>query len=170
MKQVGISAEIRVAPVNEKEIQTDDPMAKVKKLAVMKSTAVPINDEREIIIAADTVVCYQNQIFEKPVDPREAYDMLYTLSGRKHEVYTGVCFRSTNNEKNFVEKTVVEFWPISKEEITRYVRTEEPYDKAGGYGIQSVGAIFVKRIIGDYYNVVGLPISRVIQELQSFPI
>ncbi|HLT56327.1 MAG TPA: Maf family protein, partial [Bacillota bacterium] len=99
-----------------------------------------------------------------------AFEMISSLSGNIHEVYTGVCIRSENREKVFAERTKVEFWPLKKEEIEAYIATEEPYDKAGAYGIQHYGAIFVKQIIGDYFNVVGLPVSRVVRELKQFGI
>ncbi len=94
--------------------------------------------------------------------------MISRLSGSIHEVFTGVMIRSTEESKIFVERTMVEFWPLKEDEIDWYLSTDEPYDKAGAYGIQSIGAMFVKQIIGDYYNVVGLPISRVVRELREF--
>lgn len=96
--------------------------------------------------------------------------MIYSLSGQIHDVYTGVMIRTASHEKIFVEQTQVEFWPLTKEKIKTYVATDDPYDKAGAYGIQSLGAKFVKQIAGDYYNVVGLPISRVLQEIEKLNI
>ncbi len=168
LQQVGIDFSLRVAPVDEKRITTLDPIEKVRQLALLKGRNVSLENDEEIIISADTVVSYENKVFEKPATEKEAYEMIRSLSGTIHEVYTGVAMRSKEQEKVFVEKTVVEFWPIAKTEIERYVQTNEPYDKAGAYGIQSIGATFVKRINGDYYNVVGLPISRVVRELQEF--
>ena len=96
--------------------------------------------------------------------------MISALSGNEHEVFTGVLIRSFDDEVAFVERTVVEFWPLSDQEIEGYVSTDEPYDKAGAYGIQSIGAMFVKKINGDYYNVVGLPISQVVRKLRNFSV
>lgn len=135
-------------------------------MARLKGDRLPIERD-EIIVAADTTVAYNNQIFDKPKDEAEAYDMISLLSGTRHDVYTGVYLRSHHKTITFVEKTIVEFWPLEEADIKRYVQTSEPYDKAGGYGIQSVGALFVKQTIGDYYNVVGLPLSRVVRELKK---
>lgn len=168
LRQVGIHFSLRIAEVNEKQITTKDAVEKVRQLALLKGRNVSIKNDDEIILSADTVVSYENQIFEKPETEQAAYEMIRTLSGTTHEVYTGFALRSIKHEKVFVEKTIVEFWPLKDEDIKRYVLTDEPYDKAGAYGIQSYGAIFVKGITGDYYNVVGLPISRVVRELNAF--
>lgn len=168
MRQVGIDFSLRVSEVNEHEIKSKDPVEKVEELALLKGRSVSFKADSEIILSADTIVSYGNRIFEKPTTEKEAYEMICALSGKTHEVYTGVAIRSRKHEKIFVEKTTVEFWPMNELEIKQYVQTNEPYDKAGAYGIQSTGALFVKRIIGDYYNVVGLPISRVARELKEF--
>ncbi|WP_188206989.1 Maf family protein [Alkalibacillus aidingensis] len=163
LKQVKIPFDIRKPNVDESQIKTDDPEEKVKQLAILKGENVPFHHSNEVILSADTVVSYNQKIFEKPSDKEEAYRMISQLSGDTHEVFTGVMIRSQDNEITFVEKTQVEFWPLSQEEIKWYITTNDPYDKAGAYGIQSIGAMFVKQIIGDYYNVVGLPISRVLR-------
>lgn len=168
LRQVGIDFSIRLSEVDETKITIDDPVERVETLALLKGRNVSFKFNGEIILSADTIVSYNNRTFEKPTTEKEAYEMISTLSGNTHEVYTGVAIRSKKYEKVFVEKTTVEFWPINEEEIRQYIQTKEPYDKAGAYGIQSSGALFVKRIIGDYYNVVGLPISRVARELKEF--
>lgn len=165
LQQVGIAFTIRPSHVDESAVTTSDPADKVQQLAQLKAESLHIAHD-ELIIAADTTVAYGSQIFDKPSTKQEAYDMISLLSGTTHDVYTGVCLRSVQQSITFVEKTVVEFWPLDKADIERYVETDEPYDKAGGYGIQSVGALFVKQTIGDYYNVVGLPLSRVVRELK----
>ncbi|MDQ0351594.1 septum formation protein [Alkalibacillus filiformis] len=159
---------IRKPDVDESQIETNDPVEKVKQLAVLKGRNVPIYRDDEIILSADTVVSYQNSIFEKPKDRHEAYNMIKALSDDTHEVYTGFMLRSKDEEVVHVEKTEVQFWPLTEEEIEQYIDTNDPYDKAGSYGIQSLGALFVKQIIGDYYNVVGLPISRVMKVYKEF--
>src|SRR5699024_1932995 len=103
-----------------------------------------------------------------PANKDEAYQMISSLSGNIHEVFTGVMIRSDDHEEVFVTETKVEFWPLSDQTIEWYIHTDDPYDKAGAYGVQRLGSIFVRQIIGDYYNVVGLPLSRVVRELQSF--
>ncbi|MGP4039798.1 Maf family protein [Gracilibacillus sp. D59] len=170
LQQVHIPFTIRKPDVDETQITVTDPAEKVKQLAMLKGSHVPIQNKDEVILSADTVVSFQQNIFEKPVAKQAAYKMIEAMSGNKHEVYTGVMLRSSDKEMVFVERTIVEFWPLTEEEIISYVESDEPYDKAGGYGIQSVGAIFVKGITGDYYNVVGLPISRVVRELSEFKI
>lgn len=156
---------IRTANIDESDIVTQDPEAKVAQLAKLKGEHIN-RKPHEIILAADTVVAYQGEIFEKPTSKADAYRMLSTLSGNTHQVFTGVYLRSDKTEKTFVTETKVEFWQLTEKEINDYLKTDEAYDKAGAYGIQSLGALFVKRIIGDYYNVVGLPISRVVRELK----
>ncbi|WP_174614575.1 Maf family protein [Virgibacillus ihumii] len=167
LQQINIPFTIRKQNADESVIQTGDPYEKVKQLALLKGRNVQIVSEKEIILSADTVVSFQNRIFEKPADEEEAFKMLSTMSGEMHEVYTGVMFRTQKTERVFVEKTSVEFWPLSDEEIKQYIATGDPFDKAGAYGIQSEGAVLVKGITGDYYNVVGLPVSRVVRELEQ---
>ncbi|MFC4402619.1 Maf family protein [Gracilibacillus xinjiangensis] len=170
LRQVRIPFTLRVPNLDESQIITNDPYEKVEQLAMLKGRHVSIEKENEVILSADTVVAFQNKIFEKPKSKQEAKEVITALSGEVHHVYTGVMIRSEKAEEIFVEKTEVEFWPLLNEEIDSYVSSEEPYDKAGAYGIQSIGAMFVKRITGDYYNVVGLPVSRVMRELYSFSV
>ncbi|WP_099159611.1 Maf family protein [Virgibacillus ndiopensis] len=168
LKQINIPFIVRKQDVDESLIQTDSPLEKVKELALLKGRNAEIMNDDEVIIAADTVVSYENQIFEKPKNKQDAFNMLSTLNGNVHEVYTGVMIRTNNDERVFIEKTLVEFWALSHDEIESYISTQDPFDKAGAYGIQTKGAILVKKITGDYYNVVGLPISRVVRELRNF--
>lgn len=170
LNQVKIPFTIRKPDVDESQIKSSDPVEKVKQLALLKGKNVPLHCEDEVILSADTVVSFHQTIFGKPKDSQEAAQMITAFSGNVHEVFTGVMIRSHDDEIVFVERTKVEFWPLSKEEIDWYVATNEPYDKAGAYGIQSLGAMFVKQIIGDYYTVMGLPISRVIRELRRFSV
>lgn len=170
LKQVQIPFIVQAANIDESQISTDDPVKKVKELAMLKGRSISIKKKDEVILAADTVVSYNGKIFEKPKNKEEAFDMISALSGNEHEVFTGVLIRSFDDEVAFVERTIVEFWPLSDQEIEGYVSTDEPYDKAGAYGIQSIGAMFVKKINGDYYNVVGLPISQVVRKLRNFSV
>lgn len=170
LKQVNIPFSINSPNVDESQITSNHPIEKVKQLAELKGKNVPINQPDEIILAADTVVSYNKKIFEKPHNKEEAYQMISSLSNEEHDVFTGVMIRSLKKEIIFVERTEVQFWPLTDIEIEWYVSTKEPYDKAGGYGIQSLGGMLVKQIKGDYYNVVGLPISRVVRELRAFSI
>ena len=125
-----------------------------------------------LVIGADTIVAFGDEILGKPKDVEHAKAMLRKLSGNTHQVYTGVTIvimdtQGRCGEKSFVERTEVTMYPMSEEEINRYVESGEPMDKAGSYGIQGKGAIHIKEIHGDYNNVVGLPIARLYQELES---
>jgi len=170
LKQVNIPFSIRKPDVDESQITASEPRERVKLLAELKSNATPLLNEDEVILSADTVVSFDNEILEKPKDKVDALRMLSLLSGSTHEVFTGVTIRSADREITFAKKTEVEFWPLSSSEMDRYIATGEPDDKAGAYGIQGIGAIFVRKITGDYYNVVGLPVSRIIRELREFSI
>ncbi|MGM8214809.1 Maf family protein [Bacillaceae bacterium W0354] len=170
LKQVNIPFTIRKPEVDESQIITENPVEKVTQLALLKGRTVPIEHEREVILASDTVVAFNHKIYEKPKTKQDAYEMISSLSGTTHDVLTGVMIRSEEDETVFVEKTEVEFWPLTEDEIMWYVSTNDPYDKAGGYGIQSLGSMLVKQIIGDYFTVMGLPISRVVRELRHFSI
>ena len=122
----------------------------------------------ETVVAADTVVVIDGLILGKPRDKEDAAAMLRRLSGREHFVYTGVCVIFPDGSmSSFAEETVVEFLQLTEQEIADYIATDEPMDKAGAYGIQGKGALLVKRISGDYYNVMGLPIARLNREIQA---
>ena len=129
-----------------------------------------LNGKRQpelLVIGADTVVCCEGKILGKPHSREAAADMLAALQGRSHEVYTGVTLYSQSETVTFFECTQVEFYPMTEVEISEYIDSKEPMDKAGAYGIQGLGARFVKGIRGDYNNVVGLPVGRLYQELKS---
>lgn len=175
LERTGISFEIIPSSVNEKITKTE-PSDVVMELAQQKAedvfhfltTDTSYTDDL-IVIGADTIVVYQNEILGKPSDKSEAYDMLSMLSDRTHQVYTGVCLiirqNGHTNSRTFFEKTDVTFYPIYKEDLRRYVESGDSLDKAGAYGIQGDFAIHVKEINGDYNNVVGLPIGHLYQEL-----
>lgn len=149
------------SPEDKKTATTPDEvvceLAKSKGLNVISK----INYEA-IVISADTIVAVDNQILGKPACEEEARKMLTMLSDRTHEVFTGVFVADSKSGKkiSFYEKTEVKFKKLTEEEISEYIKTGEPMDKAGGYGIQNLGALFVEKINGDYFNVVGLPIFR----------
>lgn len=137
-------------------------------LAVKKAVSVSKNHSRSLVIGCDTIVVCEGRIFGKPKDQEDARNMLSILSGRTHTVYTGVCFCFNGKTYSFTEETDVRFYPLTEENISRYIETGEPFDKAGAYGIQGFGSMFVKGIFGDYFNVVGLPVSRIAQEIKTF--
>lgn len=138
----------------------------VMELAERKAKAVFSQHSSAFVIGADTIVVANNAILGKPKDRQEAVAMLKTLSGQQHEVYTGVAILSQNATTRFFERTEVLFWELTDAEIEAYVQTGEPLDKAGAYGIQDFGSMLVKKINGDYFSVVGLPVSRTIRELR----
>ncbi|MEQ2944878.1 Maf family protein [Anaerostipes hadrus] len=156
-----------VMPSDAQEITTKTaPNEVVIELASIKAKDIYKKSEKQsMIVGADTVVAYQGQILGKPTDKADAKRMLTMLSGQTHEVYTGVCVIEDGKTKTFYEETKVTFYEISDEQINHYIKTGEPMDKAGSYGIQGKAAVFIKGIEGDYYNVVGFPIARFLQEI-----
>ena len=159
--------EFDVMPSDAQEITTKTaPNEVVMELASIKAKDIYKKSEKQsMIVGADTVVAYQGQILGKPTDEADAKRMLTMLSGQTHEVYTGVCVIEDGKTKTFYEETKVTFYEISDEQIDYYIKTGEPMDKAGSYGIQGKAAVFIKGIEVDYYNVVGFPIARFLQEI-----
>ncbi|MBS4199814.1 septum formation inhibitor Maf [Bacillus sp. FJAT-49732] len=141
------------------------PSEFVKTLALRKVKVAIEHYPHAVIIGADTVVVSDDIILGKPKNMTEAKHMLKQLSGRIHSVYTGVAIKDKNKTEAFYEKTDVEFWELTETDIDQYIMSGEPFDKAGAYGIQGLGALLVKSINGDYYSVVGLPISRLYRAL-----
>ncbi len=140
----------------------------VEFLARQKSNSFEIKND-ELIISADTIVCVENKVLGKPTNENEAKKMLLLLSGKTHQVFTGVCLRTTEKESVFSVASSVTFSHLSKEEIEYYVKNFHPLDKAGAYGIQEwIGFIGIQSISGSYWNVMGLPLQRLYQELKKF--
>lgn len=137
-------------------------------LAKLKACDVSVGYEKCLVIGCDTSVVIDGKILNKPRSTNDARTMMQLLSGRKHKVITGCCLCYMGKTKSFSETTEVEFYPLTEKEIEDYINTTEPYDKAGGYGIQNKASLFIKGIKGDYYNVVGLPISRLKREIDEF--
>ena len=171
LSQIGIQFRTCVSKKDEKVLR-QQPIDVVKDLSYTKARDVFERGNRDaIVIGADTIVVYDEKILGKPKNEKEAYDMIHMLQGEVHKVYTGVSIIWHDNEKthisSFYAETEVELYHMSEEEIRAYVSTEEPYDKAGGYAIQGYFARYIKQIKGDYNNVVGLPIGRLYQILNS---
>ncbi|WAA10242.1 Maf family protein [Fervidibacillus albus] len=158
--------DIMNAEVDER-ISTRSPEEMVKELAWKKANTIAKQYPNSYIIGADTVVSMEDRILGKPKNGREAKNMLSLLSGNTHTVYTGTAILHESRREIFVEKVEVTFWPLSEAEIDLYIQSKEPFDKAGGYGIQGYGSLFVKEIKGDYYSVVGLPIGKVYRALRK---
>lgn len=142
-----------------------EDLAKGKALVVAKKINNP-----SIIIGVDTVVYYNNEILGKPKNYDDAYSMLSKLSGNTHKVYSGVCIYNAEKDKidSFVCETKVKFSKLSKNQIDNYIKSNEPMDKAGAYGIQGLGGVFVEKIDGCYYNVMGLPLNKLNTFLCSY--
>ena len=136
-------------------------------IALNKALKVQEEYKNDLIIAADTIVEINHKILGKPQNQQEAYEMLKNLSNQTHQVITGVCILFKNKKIVFHAITKVTFYKLSEEQISRYIETKSPFDKAGGYGIQDSGALFVKKINGCYYNVMGLPIALLNKKLSK---
>lgn len=168
LRQIGVPHTVRPADVLEEAPYPMSSEDYVMYLSQKKARAVA--QPGEVILAADTVVSLDHRILEKPADRTAALEMLRLLSGRTHEVVTGVTILMDEREETFTVTTKVRFCTIPESWMLSYVATDEPYDKAGGYGIQGIGGLFVEAIDGDYYNVVGLPINPISRRLDTLGI
>ncbi len=162
---MGLAPVVIPALIDEQSIPWSDPEQYVRDLALKKAMAVSAQHPDYFVIGADTIVLCDNTVLGKPASKEQAVEMLNTLSGRMHSVHTGIAVIQDSN--NLVAqqsvKTDVYFKPLTRDEINWYAGTNEPYDKAGAYGIQGKGAFMVKRIKGSYSNVVGLPVCELFQ-------
>lgn len=166
LENLRLSFAISSSDVDESFAPELSPEEVVMELAERKARAVFEENRDSFVIGSDTIVVANNQILGKPADEAEAVRMLKMLSGKKHDVYTGVCIMSPISSSRFFEKTEVWFWELTDDELRSYVKSGEPLDKAGAYGIQQLGSMLVKKINGDYFAVVGLPVARTVRELQ----
>lgn len=170
----GIAFTVYVTDADETVSEDMAPNELVAELSYRKaqSAAQAFLGEEVLVVAADTVVALDNEIFGKPVDEADARRMLQLLSGKAHSVFTGVTLACVAKEKVAYQKKVCEtkvyFYPITEEEIAAYINTGEPFDKAGSYAIQGIASKFVKKIEGDFDNVVGLPVFAILEELQEY--
>ena len=177
LAKAGISFTVIPAAGEEKRT-SENPGEAVQQLARDKAEWVAQSlaecEEGTLVIGSDTIVVFENRILGKPKDRRDAAETLEKLQGNTHQVYTGVTVLERKAgkwvEHTFFESTDVTFYPVSREEIQDYIATGEPMDKAGSYGIQGLFGIYVKGICGDYNNVVGLPVGRLIYELKKMKI
>ena len=167
MTLAGFRFDVICADIDEIVPEKALPQEVVMSLALQKAQAVAKDHRKSAVVGSDTVVALDGKILGKPRSEKEAVEMLRSLSGRIHKVYTGVAIICGEKVTSFFEETEVEFYTLTDQEILDYVATGEPMDKAGAYGIQGRGAVLVKRINGDYFNVMGLPISKVYRELKD---
>ena len=168
LKELGLKFEVRVNTIDETYPKNLKPREVAKYLAKKKADVFSLNDD-ELVITADTTVIINNTILGKPKDEKEAMEILRKLSDNTHHVNTGVCLKTKNEQITFSEYTEVTFKKLSEEEIKNYIYKYKPLDKAGAYGIQEwIGMIGIKSIQGDYYNVVGMPLQSLWNELKKF--
>lgn len=170
LRQIGLKFKQVSVDLHEEILDGEHPVQTVKRLAVHKLDAALLVIKKGIVITADTIVVLEHEIIGKPVNKKDAGAILSKLSGRTHYVYTGYALYNTATKKRIVdyEKSAVTFRVISGKEIIDYIATGSPMDKAGAYGIQDdFGAVFVKKINGCYYNVVGLPLSKFYSSLKK---
>ncbi len=175
MQKLDTDFAVEVSEVDETVPEGTEPEAVPEYLSGLKAEAVyrlhP--DEETVVVGADTIVLCGGVIYGKPADEKAAFDMLKSLGGRTHQVITGVTIISGRGETadriSFSSVSEVEFYELSDSEIREYIATGEPMDKAGAYGIQDHGALIVRRINGDYYSVMGLPIAELAHRLKALP-
>lgn len=165
LEELGLTPVVRPADIDETPLPDEDPATYVERLAIAKGLSIEVAQD-DLVISADTIVTIDGRLLGKPVDDAQAASMLRTLSGRTHEVMTGVAVRRSGETSSFVERTIVHFAELTKDDIAWYVGTGEPADKAGAYAIQGRGGAFVTSIEGSYDNVIGLPRYRLRPFLQ----
>ena len=170
LKRAGIQFDVQVSGHKENLNQKLSPKKLVIRLALEKARTVAIRHSNALVIGADTIAVFKGRVIGKPKDNKEARAILKQLSGRQHSLITGFVIIDTKTGQlvTRVEETKVWFRMLTLEEIDAYVKTKEPLTVAGGYAIQGGGASFAKRIEGDFYNVVGLPLASVVEELRKF--
>ena len=164
LEKLHIPFAVRVADIDEAMDAATPPEEEVARVSRDKALAIP-RDPEDVVIAADTIVVLRDKVLGKPHSPEEAVRMLTDLSGRDHQVMTGVTVLCGERLLSHTEVTDIHFRDLTEKEIARYVASGEPMDKAGSYGIQGGAALFVERMHGDYYNVMGLPVCRLWQML-----
>jgi septum formation protein len=164
LRAAGFDFTVRVADVDETPRAGENPADYVLRVAEEKARAV-ISSDNEVVLAADTTVVLENAIMGKPLDPADAAGMLRALSGKRHDVITGICLRRGKEMLRDMASTAVWFAPLTDREIQDYVDSGEPMDKAGAYGIQGLASRFIERIDGSYSNVVGLPVALVYRRI-----
>ena len=166
LEKFGVPFVIRVADIDETMDSGKSPFDEVSRVSRLKALAVK-KEYDDILVAADTIVVCEGRVLGKPRDEADAANMLHLLSGRDHQVMTGCTVLRGEKCVTFTEVTDIHFRELTDREIDRYVASKEPMDKAGSYGIQGGAALFCERIVGDYYNVMGLPVCRLGQVLKE---
>ena len=168
LENAGFSFEIIVSDADETITETLTPDKTVEEIAKRKALSVWEEHKDAVVFGCDTVVAVEGKILGKPTDDEEAFSMLKMLSGKVNTVSTGVCICSAEKTEVFSNTTQVEFYPLSDETIRSYIASGEGRDKAGSYGIQGFGCVLIKEIKGDYFSVMGLPVSQSARVLADF--
>ncbi|WP_420580605.1 Maf family protein [Reichenbachiella sp.] len=168
MKDAGFHFEVHVLDVDETLGEDVSNEMAAEYLAEKKNKAYRAIFKDEVILTSDTVVISNREILGKPLDEKDAFRMIASMSGKSHEVVSGVCISSPEHKVSFSEVTKVQFEDLAPAEIEHYIKNYQPFDKAGSYGIQEwIGMIGIQSIQGSFYNVMGLPINRVYQTLRT---
>lgn len=168
LRHLGLELKIIVSDADENITEKLSPEEFTERLSIRKAEAVlPLCDKNDMVIAGDTVVALGDEIFGKPTDREDAFRMLSALSGTTHKVVSGIAVCYGGKTAVSHEVTEVTFRPLSEAEINAYIDTGEPFDKAGSYGLQDKASVFVEKINGDYFNVVGLPVFRMFRLIKE---
>ena len=167
LKKLNVPFEVIVSECDETLPEGIPADSAAEMLAVRKAAAVAKLHPDAVVIGADTTVILDDEILGKPADAADCKRMLHALSGRQHKVITGAGIFWSGHSLSFSDETLVQFYPLTDAEIDAYAASEEPYDKAGAYGIQGQGALLIAGIHGDYYNVMGLPVARLARQLRD---
>jgi len=171
LETLGIEFRVLAPKIDEDNFSNHQPDEIVTELAYRKAKEIAAEVKNSLVIGADTIVFCDGKIFNKPTGEQEAYNYLKYLSNRTHTVYTGIALYDSDTNKSLVanEQTQVSFRKLDDDEIWAYIETGSPLDKAGAYGIQDdFGAVFVNKIVGDFYNIVGLPLTLLYLKLKEF--
>ena len=169
MERMGLEFTVLTAQTDETMRPDGDPYDEVADVSRRKAAAVlPFCGGEDVVVAADTIVVLDGLVMGKPRDPEDAVNMLRRLSGREHQVMTGVTVRCGGRAETKTVVTAVRFRPLAEAEICAYVATGEPMDKAGAYGVQGRAAIFIEGLDGDFYNVMGLPVCTLAEMLRGY--
>ena len=167
LENTNVKFKIMASSIEELRLEGESPCQMVMRLAFEKGIDIASRQKSDLVISADTIVVLDNTVLGKPKDEIEARKMITSLSGRTHQVITGISLINLDNNKKIIDYVIsnVKFKNLSEEDINDYIRTKESLDKAGAYGIQGYGALLVEEIQGDYFNIVGLPISKLNRKL-----
>lgn len=166
--RLGLEFTVRTADVDERMDPNLPPEQEVARVSALKAAKIAEECPDDLIVSADTIVVIDGLVLGKPKDEADAARMLRLLSGRTHEVMTGLCVRQGKTVRQTVSRTCVTFRPLTETEILSYIRTGEPMDKAGSYGVQGLGSVLVSHLDGDFFSVMGLPLCELCTMLRQF--